>query len=189
MTVAQQLAWIGAVCRGSIGRLAFCYTRFSEVVDAEVELPGPIFNISYHLSTVGVKASESCWHKLVGNSVIGAGFPIPERANGEIGLHIPLELMAALAKIPVATRFCGGYVVKGRSIVMVPMEKKGTSVQWHLFQKSDKGRLQYRDLHNMCPERLLLDAFDEKDLTSTECFLGWCPRSINLFGRSFLSIH
>ena len=186
VTVAQQLAWLGAACRASVGRLAFCYTTLSEVNDSGVEFPGPVFDINYDISSTEVEASESCWHDLVGNSVIVAGFPILERANGEVGLHIPLEIMGALAKIPFATRFCGGYVLKGRSILLVPVERKGTSIQWHLIQKQGRSRLHLRDLQSLCPNRLSFDEFDETDLSSTNCFLGWCPRCDNHLGESSL---
>lgn len=184
MTIAQQLAWLGAVCRVSVGQLAFCYTTMSEIDDSGGEFPGAVFSITYDVSLAGLEASESCWHNLVGNSVIAVGFPTPERTNGEIGLQVSLELMGALAKIPLATRFCGGYVLKGRSIMLVPVEKKGASVQWHLIRNRGGSRMHFRDLHRSCPNRLLFEAFDETDLSSADCFLGWCPDSANFLGES-----
>jgi hypothetical protein len=188
ISVAQQLAWLGAACRESVGQVAFCYTKFSEL---EVEnlrdgISGPMFEIGYEVSTTGLEASDSCWHSLVGNSVIATGFPIPPRSNGEIGLQSPLELMAALARIPLATRYFDGYVFKGRSIILVPVEKKGSSFQWHLFQKSGKSRIYYQDLEKLCPDRLPTKTFGQQDLeTSTDnCFLGWCPQLKNSFGKS-----
>jgi hypothetical protein len=189
VTVAQQLAWLGAACRASTGQLAFCCTTFSEVHDSQVKFPGLVFDITYDVSSIGLEATESCWHDLVGNSVIATGFPISARDNGEVGLHVPLELMGALARIPVATRFCGGYVLKSRSVMLVPVDKKGNSIQWHLIQKHDRGRMRYHDLSILCPNRLLFDVFDEEDLSSTNCFLGWCPHIKNHLGKPSFQIH
>jgi hypothetical protein len=183
VAVAQQLAWLGAACRESVGRLASCYTRVSEGADSDNEFPGPLFDISYEVFSSGVDASTSCWHDLVGNSVIATGYSIPTRENGEIGLQISMEIMAALAKIPLATNFGGGYVLKGRSFVMAPLEKKGSSVQWHLFQNPGRNRLKYSDLRFLCPNRLSTDSLDEQEMKSSVCYLGWCPRSRNHLGK------
>ena len=186
VSVAQQFAWLGAVCRASTGQLAYCYTAFSEV-NNPYSL-GPMFNITYEVSSTGLENIESCWHSLVGNSVIATGFPITERDNGEVGLQIPLEIMAALAKAPHLTHFCGGYVLKSRSIVIVPVERKGNSIQWHLFQKQGRGRIRYHDLNILCPNRLLFHSFGQEDLTSTSCFLGWCPQIKTNLGKFSINV-
>ncbi|KAF2726782.1 hypothetical protein EJ04DRAFT_582469 [Polyplosphaeria fusca] len=129
-----QLAWLGATCRASTGQLALCYTTFSEVNYEQADFPNIGFCIAYEVSSVGLESVESCWHDLVGNSVIAAGFPTPERVNGEVGLHIPFQIMAALASVPLATQFCGGYVLKGRSIMLIPVKRKA-GVQFALSRK------------------------------------------------------
>jgi hypothetical protein len=113
VAVAQQLAWLGAVCRASVSSLALCYTGVSERVVPDGEFLGSIFDISYEVSSSGVDVSTGCWHGLVGNSVVATGYPIPPREHGKIGLHTSMEIMAALGKIPIAMNFGEGYVLKG----------------------------------------------------------------------------
>lgn len=179
VAVAQQLAWLGAACRESVGRLASCYTMVSERADSAHEFPGPLFDISYEVSSSVGDASPSCWHDLVGNSVVAIGYPIRPREHDEIGLQTSIEIMAALAKVPLATNFGGGYVLKGRSFVIAPLGKKGSSVQWHLFQNPGRSRLRFTDLRVLCPDRLSIDDLDEEGMKSSVCYLGWCPRSRN----------
>jgi hypothetical protein len=134
VAVVQQLAWFGAVCRASVGSLALCYTSVSERVVPDEKFIGFLSDISYEVSSSGVDVSTSRWHGLVGNSVIATDYPILPREHGEIGPQISMEIMVALGKIPLAMNFGGGYVLKGRSFVMAPLEKKGSSDQWHLLR-------------------------------------------------------
>ncbi|KAF1971922.1 hypothetical protein BU23DRAFT_569422 [Bimuria novae-zelandiae CBS 107.79] len=188
VAVAQQLAWLGAACCAPSGQLAVCYTTISQLdnngeasrLDYRKE-SYPLLDITYDVSSSGIESSNSCWHDLVGDSMIAHGFPIRKRVHGEIGLLLSMELMAVLAKIPFATCYRNGYVFKGRSFILEPVERRETSVQWHLFQKQGKTRVRYEDLAELCPKRLMLDTYDETDLLSAECFLGWCPQcDINL---------
>ena len=131
--------------------------------------------------SLGPDEPRSCWNEALGSSVIVTGFPIPERHHGETGLEIPFEIMAGLGAVPLATQYAGGYILKGRSIVFVPVEREQDSVQWHLLHKNG-GRIQYRDIANLCPHRLSATMLDKEGLLSTRAFLGWCPDSINVLG-------
>ena len=178
MTIGQQLAWLGAACRNSNGRLAFCYTTFTV---SNSESLCPIFSLSHEVSSSGIGHSNSCWNDLVGGSVIVYGFPIPKRNDEVHGLHLPVELMAVLGRIPFATYFDGGYVLKGRSFVIVPLQRRGASVQWHLFQNKDGGRIEYEDLSELAPDRLLVKESDGTAFLSAGSYLGWCPQcNVNL---------
>jgi hypothetical protein len=183
VTVAQQLTWLGAACRASVGELAYCYPTFDEAEISRTDFHVPAFQITYEVVPLSAQEPRSCWNKLVGSSVIATGFPISERLLNETGLDVPLEIMAALAGIPLATQYGGGYVLKGRSLMFVPVERRGNSVQWHLVQKHN-GRILYKDLPSLCPVRLPLQELDEDALFSTKAFLGWCPKSINNLATS-----
>lgn len=104
-----------------------------------------------------------------------------------LGLQLSVELMAVLGSILFATYFDGGYVLKGRSFMIVPLQRKGTSVQWHLFQSKDNDRIKYEDLSELAPNRLLVEKSDGPAFLSAESFLGWCPQcKVHLGNRTLL---
>ena len=177
--VAQQLAWLVASCRTSTNGLAYSCLSFREVL-ALHEVAQPAFSISSEVMPLESDEIRGCWNPLVGSSVIAAGFPIPARSQKEVGLEVDLEIMAHLGGTQIAMQYNGGYLLKGRSTMIVPVERKGSSVQWHLVKKV--GRIRYRDIAELCSSRLSTVNLNEKDLLSTRAFLGWCAMSTNSLG-------
>jgi hypothetical protein len=180
VTVAQQLSWLGAACRVAPLGLGCSYTSLNEVA-SKLGLPLCTFQISSEVVPLTSDDPGSCWNEVVGNSTIATGFPIPVRINNEKGLELPLEVMAALGGVPLATQFNGGYVLKARSIAFVPVERRGSSVQWHLVRKGGV-KLKYKDIGDLCPIRLPVEVLDQDELSSTRAFLGWCSDATNNLG-------
>jgi len=184
IAIAQQLAWLVSACQASpTHKLAYSYVSFQE--NSLSDNRNPTFEVA---SEIGDLSSEEltpgrCWNEVVGSAVIAHGFPIPERSHDEEGLEIPLEIMAGLGGVSVATQYDGGYLLKGRSVMFVPVERRGNSVLWHSIQ-NDHGRIQYKDVANLCKrKRLPIGKLNENDLLSTRAFLGWCKTSANNLGR------
>ncbi|KAF2500867.1 hypothetical protein BU16DRAFT_602962 [Lophium mytilinum] len=178
VAVGQQLAWLGAACRTSLGQLAHSYTNFTELNLTDIDhSPKPTFQIRYEVLPLLPEEPTSCWNDLVGDSVVVASFPIPERHPNAAGLEVPLQIMAALANVPLATCFRGGYVLKGRSLLFVPVKRENDSVQWHLLNKPG-GRISYHEAVHLFPDRLSVGELDEEALVTTKCFLGWCSDSL-----------
>jgi hypothetical protein len=180
VTVAQQISWLGAACRVTPLGLGCSYILFNEVA-SKFGLPLCTFRISTEVVPLTSDDSGSCWNEVVGNSTIVTGFPIPERVNNEKGLELPLEVMAALGGVPLATQFNGGYVLKARSIAFVPVERNGSSIQWHLVKKGG-AKLRYKDIDDVCPIRLPVEVLNQDELSSTRVFLGWCSDATNNLG-------
>lgn len=88
--IAQQLAWLGAALRHSLDD----GLKNSEAEISTVQGRKPVFDVTFSVSPLN-KNESSCWHSLFTSSVIDKGFPIAERGQ-EVGLEIPLEMMAAL---------------------------------------------------------------------------------------------
>ncbi|KAF2814371.1 uncharacterized protein BDZ99DRAFT_516970 [Mytilinidion resinicola] len=178
VAVGQQLAWLGAACRTSIGQLAHSYVTFTELNLTDTgNLPKPTFQIRYEVLHLLPQEPTSCWNDLVGDSVVVASFPIPERHPNAVGLEVSLQIMAALANIPLVTCFRGGYVLKGRSLLFVPVKRENDFVQWHLLNKPG-GRISYHEAVHLFPDRLSVEELDEEALITTKCFLGWCSDSL-----------
>ena len=125
ITVGQQLSWICAACRGSRGTLSYGHVLFHEVDIPSDPSAIPIFKINTEIVGVDTNESRSCWCAFLLGSVIVTGFPIRPRLSNEAGLEIPLEIMSALGGILDATEFGGGYILKGRSTMFVPIKRLG----------------------------------------------------------------
>jgi hypothetical protein len=180
VVVGQQLAWLGAACRHSAGQLARCYTSFTDTKSSGQGTPELTFTINYNVIPLEIGEATSCWNDLLGDSVIAHRFPFAQRDPGAVGLEVPLQIMGTIADVPLATLYRGGYVLKGLSMVLVPVNRGTGYVQWHLHKSP--GRISYQNSHSIFPKRLLVKDLDENDLLSTRSFLGWCVESSNNLG-------
>jgi hypothetical protein len=188
--VAQQLAWLGAACRASSGGLAYCYVHFKVLDPSEhPESDRPMFEITYDVARVPANEQGSCWNYFAGDCVIVHGFHISPRHHEESGLEAPIEMLAKLAGAPLAVEYNKGLVFKGRSIILAPFKRNGQSpvtIQWHLVEKKG-ARLRLKDIDSLCPvPRLTAEELGDNVLHSpaTRSFLGWCPKSVNILGKS-----
>ncbi|KAH0553008.1 hypothetical protein GP486_006796 [Trichoglossum hirsutum] len=172
--IAQQLSWLSAACRVSVGGLACSYLEFECASSAS-----PQFHIGIHVEPV--KGNEACWNKIVDNSVVARGFPIARR-HYCIGLQAHLETLAGLVGVSLAMEHEGGYILKGRSHIFVPVERNEDEVQWHLIDRYPK-RIGFDEVDGL-NKRLLFNDLDELALQSTKAFLGWCSNAVNRLGMS-----
>lgn len=183
--LAQQLSWIGAAMSISPfgdDKVAYCKVNVSG--SASPLLQGEPQNFKIELSFEKLGSTEnSCWLPLFCNAVIAHGFPIPQR-HDEMGLEIPIDLMAALAGVRHAVEFQDGVVMKGFSSMFVPVKRKQDRVQWHLITSSDYNtRLTYRDAIQRCHDRALLDEVNLESLRETRAIIGWCSVAEISLGR------
>ena len=124
----------------------------------------------------------ACWLPLFKGASIASGFPIPER-KGEIGLEVPIDLLARLADIRHATGFEGGIILKGFGEMFVPVKKTGDIVQWHAIVSEDsENRLTYGEGLSHCKPRGLLDEVSFEDLKTTRAIVGWCSAATSRLG-------
>jgi hypothetical protein len=124
----------------------------------------------------------ACWLPLFKGASIASGFPIPDRAE-EIGLEIPLELLARLADVRQAIEFEGGVILKGFGEMFVPVKKRGDRVQWHaIVSRDSENRLTYDEGLSLCKSRALLNEVSFEDLKSTRAIVGWCCAATTRLG-------
>ena len=172
VSAVSQLAWMGTALRTSAdGRVQYCEPKLEEASMAKESEP-VVFNITFEMSSPGER-DQSCWLPLFSNPVIARGFRIPERKNGEQGLEVSLEIMAALGGARHVTEFEGGLVLKGYSAMFVPIKCQQNSVQWHLLCARGEDRIPYREASIQCPNRALLGELNHEKLSTTRTFLGW----------------
>jgi hypothetical protein len=174
--IGQQLAFLGAALRtsgtGHVGR--------SEALIS----PFHAFSTNFHIkfSVHPLKETEiSCWHNLFVNPVIACGFPTSNRAD-EVGLEIPLEIMATLGGASHAVEYEGGVLLKGFSSMFVPLKRTGDSIQWHFIRNEDDSRLPFWEVDGRCPGRALVDTVGLESISSTRAFLGWWEKTSTHLG-------
>lgn len=182
--VVQQLAWMGAALRTSVdGRVQYCEPKLAQVSKAKgiepirlnttIDGVEPIlFNITFDMSSPG-EDDQSCWFPLFQNAVIAHRFSTTPRNEYEVGLEIPLDMMAALGGARHVVDFEGGLVLKGYSTLFVPIKRHEDSVQWHLICARGEDRISYNEASARCPNRALLEEVNHEGLKTTRAFLGW----------------
>jgi hypothetical protein len=182
--IAQQLTWLGSALgtsdNGSVGRSRAQICRGLDVFESS-------FDINFFTDSMP-QDQTSCWHSLVVNPLIVYNFPIASRAE-ELGLEIPIHMMAALGGASHAIEYEGGLLLKGFSSMFVPLRRSGDSVQWHFIKNEHDDRLEYWQASKKCPGRALLDSVDQKSLTTTRAFVGWWANTTTHLGTKDANYH
>jgi hypothetical protein len=174
--LAQQLAWVGSALRTSPfgDELAYSKPLFLR--------RGPrTFEIMFKHAPIHV-SETACWLPLFCGAVIAKGFPIPERGD-EVGLEVPLQILAELAGVRHAVEHENGIVMKGFAHMFVPVRRDGDRVQWHaIFSGDTEKRITYAHSLSQCNSRASLDEVSLQDLPSLRAFVGWCAVSESRLG-------
>lgn len=181
IAIAQQLSWLAGVFQEKKEELTHAYVAFE--ADEDDSAAYPTFSIGVEFGKPE-QDGESCWKQVVGPAVVVTGFPVPPRDNNERGLEVSAPVMAVISGTPQAVTFSGGFVLKGRCHALVPVEKLGDSVQWHLVDTYPR-RLEWHHIDKVYPIRLLGEEFET--LLSSRSFLGWCPEVLDYLGESSAS--
>ncbi|KAK0741807.1 hypothetical protein B0T21DRAFT_120082 [Apiosordaria backusii] len=188
--VAQQLSWLSAALSTSpTGHNEPTYCKTDQLISSENQKDDqPCFKISRSFEKIPATDKKICWLPLFSNATVAWGFPTPERL-GEVGLEIPVPLMANLTGARHAVEYQGGIVLKGLSTMLIPTKCttnwSTSSVQWHLvFNKDNTRRLSYKDGIAQCQRRALLDDVNLSSLETMRAFIGWCSSVDVILGRS-----
>ena len=170
VSIIQQLAWMGAALRTSKNdRVQYCKSKLQGV--QENGRPAKI-NLTFDIYSPA-EDDQSCWFSLFTNPVIAQGFPVARRNDNEMGLELPLNMMAALGGARHAVDFEGGLVLKGDSTLFIPIRRHEDSVQWHFIYTRGEERISYSEASLQFPNRVLLQNLNHEALRTTRAFLGW----------------
>lgn len=180
ISIAQQISWLSAVCQQKLDCLSCAYVGLrAQSGSYQTNSAEAVFEIDIQLKKLVPQDSTSCWNSLVGPAVIVSGFPVPQRKNGVHGLEISVPGMAAMAGIPAASSFDGGFIFKARHHALIPVRKLEESVQWHMLSTYPK-RLDWSEIKRLCPVRLTGDIEEYAKLRS---FVGYYPTVLDLIGE------
>jgi len=166
LEIAQQLAWLTAVCRTSdIDGLYISEVKLERKDSNEFELS--------MLELRPVNSEErSCWHAIIPSGVIAYGFPIPPREQ-EAGLELPFELMTVLSRVSYPLEYCDNIILKGRSTALIPTAQYSSSIQWHfLASDADDELLSIETIPDRVSEWFRTSDLDR--LRKARTFLGYC---------------
>ena len=169
--IAETLAWLAATIRTSKNstlRKSRAQLFFQDSLSSEADE-------SYDLTLEPLEDSDGdpvmCWHPLFVNAIIAVQFPIAERTHGD-GIELSPFLMARLAGIIMPVEFLGGYILKGLSTALIPLEEfeGDRAIQWHLFltELTD-------DVIDIKDDFYKVE--DVKTLMERKAYLGWCKVS------------
>jgi hypothetical protein len=176
--LAQQLSWFSS---------AFTTSPFEEGLAYSSPLflrkQRGVFEIKVHHEQIDTYG-ETCWLPLFDNACIVTGFPIAQRAL-EVGLEIPLELLAGISGARHVVEYEGGLVMKGFSHMLVPVRRQLDRVQWHAVSSPDEDTpLSYHDGISRCKSRAMLHEVGLQGLASLRAIVGWCSIATTSLGSS-----
>jgi hypothetical protein len=149
--IGEILAWLGSALRSNphSAKVGLCSVKIdprpSEARDKDsVRCCHMRFDVDKWYTVAG---NGSCWINLFRNPVIAAGFPILARteAQSACGLELSLDMMAVLTQAKYVTKFDERIVMKGFSTMLVPTERNGDTIFWHMLYNEDGNRISYRD--------------------------------------------
>jgi len=191
--IGEQLSWIGAALRPldseSSPGLVCCIPRVDQINTVAYENGHSYLSCSIKFSIREPKKASQhvkgqCWHALFRRPVIVEGFPILRRPEGDTGLEISLDMMAALTGTRSVDIFNSKVFIKGFSAMLVPTKKLVNTVVWHLIHNSrPDDRISYLD----CPVKH--EDLQLAELESARHIVGWCSEADCYIGKSSSLIH
>jgi hypothetical protein len=197
--IGQQFAWLGAALRSSPfeAGIATCspsirnirLETFSSQVQASESVPLVqifcVFDFKIiQLPTNGKELPGQCWHNMFKNPIVVIGYPILTKHERELGLEIPLNMVAELAGTDQAQEFDGKVFIKGFSTMLIATKVTRDLLIWHYFYNKEGERISYLD-HP-------LQATDDMSLLKLDTarhVVGWCTDCLYYTGMyRFLTV-
>ncbi|OXV11417.1 hypothetical protein Egran_00822 [Elaphomyces granulatus] len=146
-----QLSWLGAALRTSPRSSGIGFSTPSiSVTRSSTALPSVTVRIGYTDTDYGLSPDEgsaSCWRAMFRNPLIVNGFPILARPENELGLELPLGMMA---ETRFATHYGSTLVLKGPCTMLIPTYRTERSITWHFLFNEDGERIPYYSFRKRC---------------------------------------
>ncbi|KAK8202300.1 hypothetical protein IWZ01DRAFT_486991 [Phyllosticta capitalensis] len=201
----DQLSWIGSALRNSpSGSVAQCSPFFSHLERFDPDSAPKEHNwaaygfsrdtwdiygrVSFRMEVAPeqdlLKLQEgTCWHGLFRNPIIAHGHP-QSSVEGELGLEIPLDMMARSIGTSRAIEFQGGLLLKGFSAILLPTRLVNGTLTWHLVSNEDGTHISFLDERVRKIQRHQRSKITLADLPSvTKHVVGWCPTAKSFAGH------
>ncbi|CAH0047215.1 unnamed protein product [Clonostachys solani] len=183
--IGEQIAWISASLRASdlSNGLLHCTPVIARVSGSGPRLqalqsksrPSVTFDIEILSEEVPRPVNledGQCWHNMFLNPVVVKGYPIRRKAEKNSGVEMTLDIMAGLSRTNVVDEFKGMTFIKGFSTMLVPTQKVGETILWHLVYNEDGTRISFKD-HNL-PH---IERVSSLELANFRHVVGWCSEA------------
>ncbi|KAJ5113958.1 hypothetical protein N7456_002492 [Penicillium angulare] len=180
---AQQFAWLGSALRpsnldyGVVSCTPFIQSSRLNNTSTSAVSPG-VLPVPDILCVIGFKMESfpreeklpgQCWHAMFRNPVVVKGYPILTKKRHDLGLEMPLNMMAGLTDSDRAIEFDGKVFIKGFSAMLVATKIVEDLLVWHYFYNSDGSRISYLDQSLQNVEKISL-----MQLETSRHVVGWC---------------
>jgi hypothetical protein len=190
---AQQIAWISAALRPSPNPLgivtseptirSICLENSRRVSSTSAQ-ETPIAARCVISSNVGHVPLEpegplgQCWFDMFRNPVLVTGYPILQKHERNLGLEMPLNMMAKLVETKRAHSFNSKVFIKGSSAMLVAVKITRDMMLWHyVFNRLG----QYIPYPN--DEEYGTESVDLLQLDTVRHIVGWWPECVYLAGK------
>lgn len=185
VVIAEQLCWLGAACRASSDPHQPCRTKPFMRFDDTAKNANPTFIIrfdeTFSNGTVNQpKESLRCWELLFRNPSIADGFPAPVRSEQDVGMEIPLHMMADLGEVDRVVLYDDRLLLKGFCSMFIPTATTANSVTWHFMVNTGGSYLPFTDVSTIADQALPIDM---ASLAGCRHFVGWTPNAASFLGK------
>lgn len=193
--IGEIIGWLGAALRSSPENHGVMYcspfisnlTIHDQSADTTMVTSGIGFRFERgEAQKENVSTQENagkCWHDLFQNPVAVKGYPTRHKPQKDIGLEIPLEIMAKLAGSNRVSGFARNLFIKGFSKMLVLTKQIGDVFIWHLLYNSNGEHMSYADPRIHAISGLQTHNESYLALASGRHVLGWCSNVSNLAGK------
>ncbi|KAK3667545.1 hypothetical protein LTR22_001723 [Elasticomyces elasticus] len=173
--IAEQLAWLGCVCRMGLNQslLTLVKPHVSQIALRGDQSVSAAFSITFRPENPKSDASNTgeCWRTLLHNQCVAKGFPISTRQRDEEGLEMPFALMIKLGGADRVTDYNGQLLVKGFEALFVPTKMTDISIVWHLVTNPKGRRISFNAFYAL--KSLAVSTVCMHDVYKSRHFLGW----------------
>ena len=190
--IGQQFAWLGAALRSSPfeSGVAVCsplvrktYLGNTAIQAQTSGLPRPIemfCNIDFEISDPVISGEAwpgQCWHSMFRNPIIVKGYPILTKQVKEMGLEMPLNMIARLTGTERANEFDSKVFIKGFSAMLIATRITNDLLIWHYLYNRTGEKISYLD-HSF----QVSDDISLLQLAASRHVVGWCWESMYYAG-------
>lgn len=174
--VGEQLAWLGAALRSSPQGHGVCYCTpiltvpAADVLVEQLGTSESRFEIHFQFEEVGNELSNGhCWHNMFRRPVLVRGYPILRRTATQIGLEMPLNMMACMIRTSHVVPFDSAWYLKGFSSMLALVERRDNLFLWHHIYENKGGRVSYFDHKDGSTM-----AVAATEIENARHVIGWC---------------
>ncbi|KAF2187664.1 hypothetical protein K469DRAFT_104019 [Zopfia rhizophila CBS 207.26] len=192
--IGEIVAWLGAALRPSPEEqgVVYCSPFINDVSiqTCKADRTTVTSNINFRIeveelgedSTPSWRINGRCWHDLFRNPVAVKGYPTQYKPQKDIGIEMPIEIMAGLAGSNLISSFARNLFIKSYSTMLVLTKQIGDVLIWHLLFNENGEHISYADPRVRAISASNTQKISMSTLESARHVLGWCSNVKNLAG-------